>query len=70
MFGWIAQLYQILETERVKWRMRNVPITPELMNAAYENALDRFPEDRANQQAKAASELFLREVLGRRKFDA
>ena len=70
MTKWIARLVRMLDVEREKWRVRNQPVTLEFMNAAVRESIGRFPEDRVALEAAALSELSLRQLLGRRRFDA
>ncbi len=70
MREWLDRIVLIARVEWAVWRARRNPVTVADLAAAMDDALRRFPDDRVHQEARARSELALRELFGQRKFDA
>jgi hypothetical protein len=65
----LREIWEIYQTRRMIAADRRAGITPDL-GEAMRIALERFPNDKIHQAAKAESELFMRRFRGERGHDA
>jgi hypothetical protein len=70
MCRWIDEIFLLIAFERVVRRDRHKPITSEFISDAVRKSLELFPDDCVVREAKARSELALRDLRGVRRFDA
>ena len=70
MFNLVDEIVLFFRIRAAARRERRNPSGLAGLAAALDEALEKFPNDAVSQQAKARSELALRELFGIRKWDA